>query len=116
MNWHTAVSYEDDQAIVAVRGEIDMVSETQLREAVERALHHEPAPARITVDLAEVSFLDSAGIRALLVSHSRAAERGTELRVRDPQPTVASVLQVTRVNDLLGLPLPAAPQRPSRHR
>lgn len=112
MTWRTAVSHEGDQAVVTVVGEIDMVTEGHLREAVDDALRHDPTPIRLIVDLSQVDFLDSAGIRALLLSHGQAAKQGTELRVCAPKPTVATVLQVTRVNDLLGLPLPPASHRP----
>ena len=116
MTWRTAVTYDGVSAVVAVTGEIDMASEAALREVVDSALEREPSPAEITIDLSEVSFLDSAGVRALLVCRGRAADRGARLLVRDPQPTVASVLQITRVNDLFGLPVPAEPQRPRRPR
>lgn len=116
MTWQTAVAYQDDEAVITVAGEIDTVSEAELREAVEGALRHDPAPTEITIDLSQVSFLDSAGIRGLLVSHSAASERGARLRVRHPQPIVATVLQVTRVNALLGLQLPPECDRPSRPR
>lgn len=110
----TAVHDDGDRVVIAVAGEIDMATEAQLREPIDAALEQQPAPTEITIDLAEVTFLDSAGIRALLVSHQRATARDVLLRVRAPQQPVADVLQITRVNHLLGLPLPAESQRPRR--
>lgn len=116
MTWQAAVTQDGRSAVIAVTGEIDMGSEADLRAAVDAALEHRPRPAEITIDLAQVNFCDSAGIRALLVSHQTAAASGVDLRVRRPQPTVANVLRVTGVNDLLGLPMPPESERPSRTR
>jgi anti-sigma B factor antagonist len=56
------------------------------------------------VDLSNVPFLDSSGVRALLKARQEAVRSRCELTVRDPQPIVAQVLQLTRVAPLLGLP------------
>jgi anti-sigma B factor antagonist len=110
------LAYDGARAVVTVTGEIDMASEASLRAAIDTTLERDPAPIEVTIDLSEVTFLDSAGIRALLLSHHRATARGVLLRVRDPRPSVASVLQITRVHTLLGLTLPAEAERPRRPR
>ncbi|NMI00349.1 STAS domain-containing protein [Pseudonocardia acidicola] len=51
-----------------VRGEVDISTEDVLRTAVERALATQPA---VIVDLTEVTFLASAGVRVLLDAGER---------------------------------------------
>jgi anti-sigma B factor antagonist len=55
----------------------------------------------VTVDLAEVDFLDSSGIHGLVAAHRAAVERGGRLYLENPSGSVASVLDVTGVGDLL---------------
>jgi anti-anti-sigma factor len=88
---------------VAVAGEVDISTATRLREALARALA-EHRPERLDVDLAELRFLDSAGVSALLAAQATARDAGCEFAVRNPQPPVRRVLSVTAVLDRLGVP------------
>ena len=63
---------------------------------------HEPVP-EVVVDLADVGFLDSTGIRVLLEGRERAQEQGIVITARDPQPVVLNVLRITNVAELFGL-------------
>lgn len=59
------------------------------------------AAARVLVDLSQVTFLASIGIRALL-THARAlARRGGSLALIGPQPVVAEVLEVTGIAKII---------------
>ncbi len=58
-------------------------------------------PARITVDLADLSYLDCSGIRCLVNALGRASEVGCDLTVRNATPKVLRVMQVTGVAELL---------------
>ena len=83
-----------DGVVVVVRGEIDLatidVVETQLAEAIQEA-------TRVYLDLREVTFIDSAGVR-LVVEGARelTAKQGELVVVRGP-------VAVQRVFDLVGL-------------
>ncbi|MEV4488523.1 STAS domain-containing protein [Micromonospora coxensis] len=83
-------------------GEVDMSTAAVLDRAVDAALDC-PETVRVVVDLAEVPFLDSTGLAALLRGAAEAVGRGASLRVVDPQPVVARVLRITAVDTLLGL-------------
>jgi anti-sigma B factor antagonist len=54
-------------------------------------------PVDVVVDLSAVSFLDSSGISALIRARRRVGEVGGTLRLRNPQPKVRRVLQITGV-------------------
>jgi anti-sigma B factor antagonist len=90
-----------DVTVIRVAGEVDMDTHVEMEDAILGALRSGAGP--VVVDLAEVSFLDSSGVRALLHGREAAIGRGTTLTVRSPQPIVANVLRLTNVAELLGL-------------
>lgn len=69
-----------DQARIVARGEIDIITEQALRAAAASAMTSAPG-GRIVVDLQQVSFMDSSGLRALLHSRDAAEAAGTEFRI-----------------------------------
>ncbi|MFI7609176.1 STAS domain-containing protein [Micromonospora sp. NPDC049366] len=83
-------------------GEIDLATADALDAALADALGR-PGVTEVVVDLTDVTFLDSSGIRALVGAANNARRAGTTLRVVDPQPVVARVLWITGVGGLLGL-------------
>lgn len=94
----TRTLYESDTHTVRliVSGELDIATEPQLIAAVSAAVITDGA-AGLVVDLTGVPFIDSAGLRALLLSRTAAEERGLtfELAVH-PGP-------VTRLLDIAGV-------------
>jgi anti-anti-sigma factor len=87
---------------ITVAGEMDAVSAPALREAVSDMLRQQ-RPGRIEIGLRGVTFLDSAGIRSLLLCHSDARGADCQLRLTDPHPRVRRVLQITGLLDHFGL-------------
>ena len=71
------VSFVDEHAVIAVRGELDLATGPELLREVQATLVL-PLTA-VTIDLAKVSFMDSSGIHVLLVARTSAMERGIEL-------------------------------------
>lgn len=72
-----------DTIVVEVAGEVDVSTAPTLIQALEEAVH--ARPARLVVNLHEVSFLGSAGLSAL-VQASREGQEHTELRVVADSP------------------------------
>lgn len=92
-----------DRALcLAVDGEIDMASagglETALRAVIREA---RTAGLAVVVDLDRVTFLDSTGLRVLVVSSQLARAAGIALRVVNPRGNVRRVLQLTGVLEVL---------------
>ena len=85
---------EDGEALgLKLTGELDLVSEPTLQSALARA---EGRPVRI--DLAELAFMDSTGLRALL----SAAREVPGLELRGPlQPAVRRLLELTQTLTIL---------------
>jgi anti-anti-sigma factor len=61
-------------AVVAVRGEIDLVTAPQLEAIVEEAILDHGAPRPLLVDLVECTFMDSTGLAILLRAQDRLGE------------------------------------------
>jgi anti-sigma B factor antagonist len=88
--------------VIYLRGDVDFDSHLDAERTIVDALETGADP--VVVDLSQVPFLDSSGVRALLQARNVALDRRARLTVRDPQPIVAQVLRLTNVAPLLGLP------------
>ena len=55
----------------------------------------------LLIDLEEVSFFDSQGLRLLITAWQRAVASGRKLAIVAPRPPANRVLQVTRVDERL---------------
>ena len=81
---------------VALRGEIDAHSAPLVAD------HFSTLPTGdddIVIDMAEVSFMDSSGLRVLLDLHQRAGDAGRRLVLRTPSQSVAKLLEVSGLSD-----------------
>ena len=87
---------------VTGHGEIDMTTVHMLSHTLATVLHQEQ-PLHIDVNLAEVTFMDSSGINALVACRADAAPTGCRITISHPLPTVHRVLAVTGVSRLFGL-------------
>lgn len=89
------------KTLVTVVGEVDVSNAGELREAVDSAL--EAAPAEVSVDLAEVSYIDSTGIGVLVGAATRAQEAGVAFSVAHSQANVKRVLGLLGVERQLNV-------------
>jgi anti-anti-sigma factor len=81
---------------IFVFGEVDALTAGQLQKAVVEVLR-DRRPRCIEMDLHGVSFLDAAGIRALLLCQADAQRVDCQIMLTEPQPVVYRVLQITRL-------------------
>ena len=87
---------------VTGHGEIDMTTVDTLRYTLTTVLRQE-RPLHIDVNLAEVTFMDSSGINALMACRADATPNGCRITISHPVPMVRRVLTVTGVGHLFGL-------------
>jgi anti-sigma B factor antagonist len=92
------VARDGATAVVSIDGEIEFATAPKLRATLLELVHD--GPTCIVLDLAGVSFLDSAGISLLIQAKKRLATGSAELVLRRPRSNVRRVLQVTGVDDL----------------
>lgn len=89
--------------VVRLRGDIDLENADRL---LRQTLDHsfEDGVLALVVDLSEVTFLDSAGIRTLFGIHTAMGERGRPVGVVVPRGAViARVLTITGIPDVMVL-------------
>jgi anti-sigma B factor antagonist len=92
--------YEDGVAIVALRGELDMAGTPDLEDAL-RAAEDEPGVRGIVVDLSGLDFMDSSGLRAVVLADQRFRGAGIPFAlVRGGEP-VHRVFEITRMTERL---------------
>ena len=81
-----------------VYGELDIATAPELVALLVRLRHHGHA---VTVDLAEVTFMDSTGLTTLMDAHLAAQANGWSFTVRRPSPAVTRVFELAGVRSLL---------------
>jgi anti-anti-sigma factor len=87
---------------IRVRGELDSGTCDAVVDAFERAVA-EGALEELTLDLQEVSFIDSAGTRAMILIEQSARGRGVALVVVPPPDEVTDLLRTAGVVDRIDL-------------
>jgi anti-anti-sigma factor len=87
---------------VTGHGEIDMTTVATFSHTLSTVLRQE-RPLHIDVNLAEVTFMDSSGINALMACRAVAEPAGCRITISHPRPPVRRVLAVTGVHELFGL-------------
>ena len=97
----TGVVAVGDTLRLSFAGEIDLSNAATFADVVLDAMRQQPHRL-VQVGFAEVSFLDSSGIRALLDCWRSAQAQGRRLAVTEVRPPVRRVLEITGVLDLLG--------------
>lgn len=83
---------------VALSGEID----THTAPVLEQRLTTIEAGGTVVLDLADVSFISSAGLTAMLTTQSRLRDSGGSLTVQNPTAAVERMIALSGLNDLLG--------------
>ena len=85
----------DQSGALVVHGDIDIAGGPTLDSFVTRSENGEP----VVLDLGDVDFIDSSGLRTLLAATRRASQRGTVVRLRNVRPTVRRMLEITGTAD-----------------
>jgi anti-anti-sigma factor len=89
----------DGGIIVAVSGEVDVCTEAPLQQALLRIIRGRGA--RLMLDVSGVSFMDCAGLRALLATRRRAELRGGFMRLVATSAAVRRIIELTGAHEAL---------------
>jgi len=93
-----AASRLGDHDVLAVAGELDLLGAPVLQKAVDRVLHH--AYPNLVLDLSDVCFLDSAGLRVLVYAYRELGEQGGRVQIVCTTRRVREVFRVANLDDL----------------
>lgn len=90
---------DERRCLLTLRGELDLDAVPLLQQAVDHAClegtHH------VSVDAADVHFIDSAGLMALIKAREQVMEAGGSLRLTAASRAVVRILQIALLADVL---------------
>jgi anti-anti-sigma factor len=86
---------------VVVSGEMDIATSPELVSRLSTV--RGPAPYHVLVDLAQLSFIDSTGIKALVASAKDAASHGGTLVVVAPTANIQRVFDIVQLSEVLAI-------------
>ena len=79
--------------VVIATGELDLAVKDELREVLS------PLTGVVTIDLTEVTFVDSSTIGVFVGAHKRLSGDGGALRLRNPQDMPRRALEIVGLED-----------------
>jgi anti-anti-sigma factor len=86
---------------VALAGEFDLAAIEEFESAIGQL--EADQPAAMVIDLSELRFMDSSGLRALVMADQRARKAGRRLAIVPGRPTIRRVFEITQLDDRLNL-------------
>jgi anti-anti-sigma factor len=84
----------DGVCVVCLAGEFDISTSSELADQLVVA-----PGARVVVDLAELGFMDSSGLTALIIASKRLGLTGGELVLTRPAPNIRRLLEMVGLED-----------------
>ena len=98
-DFSVVVHNQGGASVVAVSGELDLRTSPELEERLASAF--DAGAELVILDLRQIEFMDSTGLRVLLGAHQRASESGRRFALVRGADQVERVLTLTGVRDLL---------------
>jgi anti-anti-sigma factor len=84
---------EDAAVVLSLAGELDMASADQVLEELDRV--QSEGAAELVIDLSELTFMDSTGLRAILTADARSRLEGPKLTLVPGPEAVHRVFELT---------------------
>ena len=85
-----------DRTVLTLHGELDLMGAPRLKSEIESDTID--AAEVVVLDLDDVHFIDSAGLRVVLAAHERTVERGQRLALTPGSPQVQRLLSIAGVD------------------
>jgi anti-sigma B factor antagonist len=89
----------DGVAVLRLDGRLNMVAAPRLKATIDACI--DEGGKRVVVDLADVVFMDSSGLGALIAGLKKARQAGGDLRISGVNQQVATVLALTNLDRVL---------------
>ena len=94
---------EPGVVLLRASGDLDAYTAPGLRTRLHEATDGGGGASLVVVDLTSTTFIDSAGLGALVGEHRRMRERGGRLRIVRPPALVARAFEVTGLDEVLDM-------------
>ena len=108
--FHSRSDQTDEAVVVRLHGELDMETAPLLGEQLTKVL--ECTPAAVVLDVSDLTFVDSTGIRVLVAAFRRGQMQGSPFRLRSPTRSVAKALRLTGTDQMVVIEDPVDTARP----
>lgn len=100
-NFRIETASTGSEITMKLAGELDSAISSELIQRFEEVVAS--GVGEVAIDLAEISFIDSAGLRSIVVIERTARERGIVVTIHSPAGPVADLLQVTGIGEHVAL-------------
>ena len=102
-SFELGVDTDDERVTFIPRGELDLATAPELEDKVLAACRD--GGRQVVLDLRELTFMDSTGVRTIVAAHQTAEASGCELRVVRParESAVSRVIEISGIDEALGL-------------
>jgi anti-sigma B factor antagonist len=94
------IAIEGHLAVVTPRGELDVAGTPPLEDALAEVAS-EPAVQGVVVDLSKLEFMDSSGLRAVVLADQRMQAEGLRFALVPGGESVQRVFELTRMTERL---------------
>jgi anti-sigma B factor antagonist len=95
------IEQKGDTLHITELSELGAANSSQFRSEVRAAMAR--GPARIEMDLSQMSYLDSSGLGALVAVHKTASSRNGVVRLLNPSPPIEQILELARMDELFDI-------------
>lgn len=94
------IDVEGKKAVLTVSGKLTAQTSVDLEAAIGQI---PPSVCDIDIDVSDVPYISSAGLRVFVIAQKLAAQRGGMLRLLHPCEPVADVLEMTGLSDVFAV-------------
>ena len=97
----TATREAGGYTILVLRGEVDVYTAPQFREAIDKILT--PGQLHLIVDMSGISYIDSSGLGILLSAIKRVRPKGGTVNLVGCNSAIDRVLRITNLNTVFNV-------------
>lgn len=87
---------EEHRWDMVLTGEVDISNAAQLRGELNKMLEEKAAPA--TIDIKDLSYIDSTGLGVIIGAYERMKEQGCAMKMVNPAKNVEKLLKITSLD------------------
>jgi anti-anti-sigma factor len=99
MPFDVQVVSQDDRRTLLLSGDLDISSADQVEAMIHQALR--PGTASVVLDLSEVAYMDSTGLRVIVAIAQLCEQHGSEFALVPGPPEVQRVFELTGISEHL---------------
>jgi anti-anti-sigma factor len=104
----------DGSYLLVLAGELDLDAAPKVEQAATHLPGHDSSCMRVIVDLMDVSFIDCAGLGALIGLANTARHAGLSFTILDPSDRVMRLIRLTELNQAFDVELTPTRSAPAQ--